>query len=112
MAGFSQNTILNFEIDAVYDAALRAIPALKGFKLVRESKVSYTIFAKTGVTLFSYGENISVSLTETEQNKTSVSVISEPKMGALFGAIAAMEDAGKNQRNIKVVLEAIKNQLK
>lgn len=90
--------------DDVFEALVKAIPTVKGMKLSRSDKVSGYILAKAGVSLRSWGENISISLAEMSPGRTRVSITSTPKTGILFGGAF---DLGKNRQNIEKILEAV-----
>jgi hypothetical protein len=89
--------------DDVFDALVAAIPQISGMKLDAQDKLAGRILAKAGVTLFSWGENIPIALSETAQGRTRVSVTSTPKTGLMFGGAF---DMGKNRQNIENVLSA------
>jgi hypothetical protein len=89
--------------DDVFDAIVNAIPTISGLTVHSVDKLSGRILAKAGVTLFSWGENIPISVTEVSYGRTKVSVTSTPKTGLMFGG--AM-DMGKNRQNIENILSA------
>lgn len=89
--------------DDVFDAIVRAIPTISGMNVHSVDKLSGRILAKAGVTLFSWGEDIPISVTEVSYGRTKVSVTSTPKTGLMFGG--AM-DMGKNRQNIENILSA------
>lgn len=94
--------------DKVFDAMCRAIPTIKGMKIDNADKLQGRIVVKAGVSVWSWGENISVQLIELSENKTKVQITSSPKTGILFGG--AM-DMGKNRKNIENILATTSKQL-
>lgn len=87
----------------VFDAIVTAIPTISGLTVHTVDKLSGRILAKAGVTLFSWGEDIPISVIEVSYGRTKVSVTSSPKTGLMFGG--AM-DMGKNRQNIENILSA------
>ena len=87
--------------DKVFDAICIAIPTIKGLSIESSDKFSGRVVVKGGVSLASWGENIPIQLTEIDENRTRVSIISSPKTGVLFGG---MNDMGKNRKNIESIL--------
>lgn len=89
--------------DDVFSAIVNAIPTISGMNVHSIDKLSGRILAKAGVTLFSWGEDIPISVIEISPGRTKVSVTSTPKTGLMFGG--AM-DFGKNRQNIENILSA------
>jgi hypothetical protein len=87
--------------DKVFNAMLQAIPTIKGMKIESSDKLLGRITAKAGVSLFSWGENIPIQLTEVSENKTKIQITSSPKTGIMFGGSF---DMGKNNKNIEDIL--------
>jgi len=66
-----------------------------------------TIFLKSGASMKSWGENITVSVHK--NNDTSkVVFLSTPKTGILFGGLF---DMGKNRENIRLIMSLLSEQL-
>lgn len=78
--------------DEVFEASLRTIKQL-GWKLVTQDKNEGEIKAKTGTTLRSWGEDISIDVYQ-EATGSTISVLSEAH-SQLFGW-------GKNEENEKL----------
>lgn len=70
-------------------------------KIDNADKLSGRIMVKAGVTLWSWGENIPIQLTELSATKTKVQITSSPKTGVMFGGAF---DMGKNRKNIERIL--------
>jgi hypothetical protein len=100
MGGFADYGESEFPIskDKVFDAMCRAIPTIKGMKIDNADKFQGRIMVKADVTLWSWGENISIQFLELSENKTRVQITSSPKTG--IGAL----DMGKNRKNIENIL--------
>lgn len=93
-----------FSINTVFDAIKKAISKIDGFETERADKLSGRITLKAGVSLMSWGENISIQLTTIAPTRTLMRIMSSPKTGAMFGG--AM-DGGKNRRNIDKIINAV-----
>jgi hypothetical protein len=94
--------------DDVFQALVEAIPSIPGLSVASTDALGGRVRAKAGVSLFSWGEDIPISLSEIVPGRTRVSVTSTPKTGMLFGGAF---DLGKNRRNIEKILEAVSENL-
>jgi hypothetical protein len=105
MALLDHNEECEFPVakEKVFNAMLKAIPTIKGMKIEKADKLLGRITVKAGVSLFSWGENIPVQLTEISENKTKVQITSSPKTGIMFGGAF---DMGKNKKNIENILSS------
>ena len=92
-----------FSKDKVFDAMCLAIPTIKGMKIENADKLQGRILVKAGVSLWSWGENIPIQLSELSDTKTKVQITSSPKTGILFGGAF---DMGKNRKNIEQILSS------
>jgi Short C-terminal domain len=90
-----------FRKDTVFDAVCKAVPNIGGMKIDSSDKLSGRLMVKTGMTLFSWGENIPIQLTSISETKTKIQVTSAPKTG-MYGGGAF--DMGKNRENIERIL--------
>lgn len=91
-----------------YTALQEAIAGLSGFRIDRCDDSLMTVYVKAGVSLFSWGENITVSIQEALGGGSVVSILSTPKTGAMLGG--AM-DMGKNRKNIEAISKALSTEL-
>lgn len=91
---------------ALKDAAQQL--ALGSYKIDKFDDNLKIAYLKAGVSLFSWGENINVSVKKSATGAT-VSIISVPKTGVMLGG--AM-DMGKNRKNINEISQALSNALK
>jgi hypothetical protein len=92
----------------VFQAIMESIPTIDGMKVKNADRPNGRIFVKAGVSWWSWGENILISLTELSSGHTRVSITSTPKTGILFGGLF---DYNKNKRNIKNILEATAHEI-
>jgi len=91
-----------FKKDTVFDAICKAVPLIDGMKIDNADKLAGRIMIKAGVTLFSWGENIPIQLSQITNTKTSVRITSSPKINTMGFGLAG--DMGKNRRNIEKIL--------
>jgi len=88
-----------FPYEAVFDSTLQAITNC-GMKVKSTDKVIGRITASVGMSLFSYGENITVIIESINDTTTSVGMESALKIGFNLAG------AGKHQKNFdKVIAE-------
>ncbi len=87
--------------EKVFKAMQRAIPTIKGLTIEIADKLQGRFIVKAGVSLYSWGENIPIQLTEISENRTRVNLTSSPKTGNMFGGSS---DMGKNRKNIEDIL--------
>ena len=92
-----------FPKNTVFEALLASVSNMNGLSVATADKLTGRILVKAGVSLFSWGENIPIQLSEIETNRTLVRITSSPKTGVMFGG--AM-DMGKNRKNIEAILAA------
>lgn len=89
--------------DKVFEAMRKAIPTIKGLKVENADRLQGRFVVKAGVSLYSWGENIPIQLTEISENRTKVQITSSPKTGIMFGGAF---DMGKNRKNIENILSS------
>lgn len=87
--------------DKVFEAMRKAIPTINGLKIENADKLQGRFVVKAGVSLYSWGENIPIQLSEISENRTKVQITSSPKTGIMFGGAF---DMGKNRKNIENIL--------
>ena len=93
----------------VFQALRKAIPTIKGMAIESADPLLGRVVVKTGVSMFSWGENIPIQLQEVGPNQTKVQITSSPKTGIMFGGAF---DMGKNSKNIEDILAATSRVLK
>lgn len=104
----NQTVIVPYNIDQTFSVLQQVVLELKGFKIERIDDVMKTFYLKAGISAFSWGENITVSLTSHFNGGTQISILSTPKTGVMFGGAV---DMGKNRKNITTLLNAISDEL-
>ncbi|MCL2860393.1 MAG: hypothetical protein FWF46_07590 [Oscillospiraceae bacterium] len=104
----NQDVSVPYSIDDTFDALKKALANIKQFKVDRVDDIMKIIYAKAGVSVFSWGEKITIQLQENDKG-TAVSVLSTPKTGVMLGG---MMDMGKNRKNIDTLLNALSDELK
>lgn len=67
-----------------------------------------TVYLKGRLSLFSWGETITVSISNTSTGEAEVKISSTPKTGAAFGGIM---DMGKNKKNIEKIMYVLSEEL-
>lgn len=95
----------SYSADTVYTAALSALQNEKGFSVKRYDEAAKTIEAKTGASMRTFGEAITIKICGTSAESCDVSVSSELLAPALT-------DGGKNKANVNRILELIAGALK
>ncbi len=105
----TQSIKVPYSPEDTFKALQSAVMKVEGFQIDQVDETLKTVYAKAGVSLFSWGENINVSVEACSDGTSEVSVLSTPKTGALFGGAA---DMGKNRKNIAAISTALSNELK
>jgi hypothetical protein len=103
----TQDTVVPYAPDDVFRAAKDALGNRSEFKVESADEVTRMIQLKAGISLMSWGENITATIS-LNPGGSAISVLSTPKTGVLGGG---MLDGGKNRRNINSVLSAISSEL-
>jgi hypothetical protein len=93
--------------DDTFEALKIACSKIDGFSINRFEAITRTIYLKTGVSLFSWGEDITVDV-RSSLIGSEVGILSTPKTGILFGGTM---DMGKNRKNIAKISEALSIEL-
>ncbi len=94
----SQSFEVPYTLENTFCALQAAINNLDGMKLDKVEESIHTLYVKSGISVFSWGENITISLAENINGYTKITVLSTPKTGVMFGGAL---DMGKNRRNIE-----------
>lgn len=103
-----EKVIVNYSYQDVFSATKHGLDKLDGFTVDRIDEKLGCFYLKAGVSLFSWGENITVTLVEMSDKRTQIAILSSPKTGAMFGG--AM-DMGKNRKNIDAIFNCISHEL-
>ena len=88
---------------AVFNAAVQAVQNLPGWKLKEVNQANWYITASVSFSLWSYGENISIQVTEP--------LPGQPAINALSSSLFALFDFGKNKRNINKLFAEVQSVL-
>lgn len=104
---FSQTGVAEFSYpkDVVFKAVQEAAGLVKGMKVDSASEASGTIQIKVGMSAFSWGENVDLSVVSVGPWSAQVRVTSSAKVG--FNATAS----GKNKKNFRELITAISDVL-
>lgn len=78
------------------------------FEFDSEDEILKTIYLKTGISMFSWGENIKISIEQGSNRCSKIKISSMPKTGIMFGGAF---DMGKNRKNIQALLNEISIEL-
>lgn len=96
-----QNVVVNFNIDKVFDAIIRAAENLSGFKVKNSNRITHSITINISASFFSWGEQMTVSLNALSQDKTEIYFSSGSKLGTELVANT------KNRKNIDNLMNAM-----
>ncbi|GEM_PF-296991 len=94
-----------FPYDIVYDETLNVIPEV-GLRLKEEDKMLGRIVANTGMSLFSWGENIVIIIEKQNEGTTIVGIESSLKLGINVAG------AHRHQKNFNEIISALSKRLK
>ena len=95
---------VDFPRDVVFAHASAALKASNMFEIREIDPVMHTIILSAGMSLFSWGETISINIKERSANAAEIIVLSTPITGAMLGGAF---DMGKNRKNIEAVIKCI-----
>lgn len=95
--------------DDVFEALKHCCKYIGGINIDSIDDVLKTIYLKAGVSLFSWGENVTVTVKSSDDGESIVEITSAPKTGVMFGGAA---DMGKNKKNMKNIMDALSKDLK
>ena len=98
--------VVNYNIDKVYDAVLKGANELSGFTVKNDNRITHSITINVGMSLFSWGEQMNVSMMEISDEKTEIQFNSGSKIGTEFVANS------KNRKNIDTLMNAMSNYLR
>ncbi len=90
-----------FNMEKATEVVLKAVNDIKSFKVTRVDSEEHIIYINVRMSMFSYGEKLTVYLKEIDENKTQLSFNSRSKLGTEFVANS------KNKKNIERLIEAI-----
>lgn len=109
-ARISDELVINYPIQAVMKAVCDAASKEKGFKLKETNKLLNRVVVRTGVSLLSWGELVTIQLSEIDPTKTQITITSE--LATSIGSGPAQATIGrKNKKNIDKFLNALSKYL-
>ena len=71
----TQDVVIDYPWEAAFNAIEKAIRNIKGMQIENSNKITKTISVKAGFSLFSWGENINISLEPLEGNRIRFSIL-------------------------------------
>lgn len=89
-----------FPYDDVFDGAVAVMPRI-GFSLKSQDRVIGRITASTGMSLFSWGENLTVVIEKLDDTRTVIGIESSLKVGI------NMAGAHRHAKNFNKLVEAL-----
>lgn len=89
-----------YGMNAVYDALFRAAEAVK-YKLKKSDRVAYKAQFSTGISLFTWGEQLHVSLAPLPDGRTGVYISSISNLGTEIAA------SSRNRKNVEKFVKAL-----
>lgn len=106
MSFTSENTAQNFPFsyDEVYDGLVKVLRQQK-FKIKNEDRVIGRVTASAGMSLFSWGENLSLSIQRVDEGNTILSIDSSLKFGGNFTG------GHRHRANFDKIIMALSKQL-
>lgn len=96
------NLEVPYKKDDVYNAIVESIPRIKGMNITKSDKMRGYFQINSGMTLFSWGENLEITLKDS-LGGTIISVSSSNKI--------ILDIYGKNKRNIEIIYQNISESL-
>lgn len=93
-----------FPYDDVFNGVVAAIPHI-GFSLKSHDRVIGRVTASTGMSLFSYGENLTIIVEKIDENSTLVGIESALKVGMNVAG------AHRHAKNFNMLIESVSSYL-
>lgn len=93
--------MFNCDANTVYALVLKAVAEMKGVSVKSSDPGSRTIEAKSGVTLTSWGEAISIRIVPVREDCCEVEVTSSSVL------VTTLIDYGKNQSNVDKIFQTL-----
>ncbi|MBQ6169579.1 MULTISPECIES: hypothetical protein [Ruminococcus] len=97
---YEQNYVYNYDINAVLDAVMRAAAQVK-LKLKSADRAAYRVKFSTGISLFTWGEEVYVTLGVLPDGKTGVNIRSSSNLGTEIAA------KSRNESNVLKLVNAL-----
>jgi len=90
-------------IEETIEIVLKAVSDIKSFKVKKVDSEEHIIYVNVRMSMFSWGERLTVYLNKMDDNKTQLSFNSKSKLGTEIAANS------KNKKNIEKLINAINN---
>lgn len=97
----ARELVIAHNMEEATEIVLKAINDVKSFKVKRVDREEHIIYANVRMSMFSYGEKLTVYLNKMDDNKTQLSFNSRSKLGTEIAANS------KNKKNIEKLINAI-----
>lgn len=107
IADYTSKFKVQFLLNDLFAACKEAVKNLDKIQIDSVNEIMHTITLSTGKTLFSWGEIITITILQLNENTSEIAITSTCKNGALGN----MNDMGKNQKNITQITQAISDEL-
>ncbi len=88
-------------IEETIEIVLKAVSDIKSFKVKKVDSEEHIIYVNVRMSMFSWGERLTVYLNKMDDNKTQLSFNSKSKLGTEIAANS------KNKKNIEKLINAI-----
>lgn len=88
-----------YTASVVFRAVVSAVQSLPGMQVHESNDLARQIFVKTGVTAFSWGERVTISVLESGPERSRLQIASAAKTN--FGSATTH---GKNRRNVQEII--------
>lgn len=102
---------VNYSKENCFRACKDACRDIDGFTIDSTDEIGSTIYLKGGMSLFSWGELVTVNVNRLDECTSEIYVGSTPKIGLGANAPGFMGDMGKNRKNIIKIQQAITDRL-
>ncbi len=99
----TRELIITYNMEKATEIVLKAIDDVKSFKVKKVDSEEHIIYVNVRMSMFSYGEILTVYLNRMDDNKTVLSFNSRSKLGTEIAANS------KNKKNIEMLINAINN---
>lgn len=99
----ARELVIAYDMEKAIEIVLKAIHDVKSFKVKKVDSEEHVIYVNVRMSMFSYGERLTVYLNKMGDNKTQLSFNSKSKLGTEIAANS------KNKKNIQMIINAINN---
>ena len=78
-----QCVVVDYSLEKMFDAILNGAESLSGFSVKSSNRVTHSVSINVGLSLFSWGEQMTVSLKDLAEDKTEIVFFSGSKLGTV-----------------------------